>query len=189
MSTKEMECLMKKILSSLLLTLILVTPVHAFDSTKEYFFHGEKFDLSKAPFEFKRLFDKDLGTTFRILDWIPEEVPRNVSIYVDLDGDNKADIIFANPLLQVLDYEFCNESEAKQGLLKCQTIQIHSDLIKFVPYPSPKVYIVFKEWFLYRYIIDGKSTDWSSGLHEDKRIANTEWLEQHLKNLRELGRP
>jgi len=174
----------------LILLLMMCLPfVYGFDSSKEYYFHGKKLNLKKAPFAFEKLFDKDLGVKFRILDWIPEEVPRNVSIYVDLDGDNKADIIFANPLLQVLDYKLCDESEFKKKLLRCENIQIYSDLIKFIPYPSPKIYIVFKEWFLYRYIIDGKSTDWDSGMHDNHKITNVEELEEHLKNLQQWGGP
>ena len=150
-----------------------IDPSYGFDSKKKYYFHGVQLKLSEPPCEFNRLFDRDIGVPIKFLDWIPEEIPRNVSFYVDVDGDNKADIIFANPLIEVIDYKFCTESETREGLLKCRIFQVHPTVVKLVPYPSPKIYIVLKRWTLYRYVIDGIPTAWSSGLRTSKRSSCT----------------
>ena len=54
-----------------------------------------------------------------------------------------------------------------------------------VAYPTPKVYVILKEWVLYRYVIDGKVGPWLSGL----RSTNINWFEEHLNNLQEWGGP
>tara|TARA_Y100000590_G_scaffold93807_5_gene106348 strand:+ start:11608 stop:12150 length:543 start_codon:yes stop_codon:yes gene_type:complete len=180
---------MKKIILGIWITLTAITnladPSYGFDSKKKYYFHGNELDFSQPPCEFSKILEPDPRYPIKIVAWIPEEVPRNISFYVDFDGDKKADIIFALPLIQVLDYQFCNEIEVKQDLLKCKIFQIYPDLIKVVAYPTPKVYVILKEWVLYRYVIDGKVGPWLSGL----RSTNINWFEEHLNNLQEWGGP
>jgi len=166
----------------------LADPSYGFDSKKKYYFHGRELDFSQPPCEFSKILKPDpkLPNPVKILAWIPEEVPRNVSFYVDFDGDRKPDIIFALPLIQVLDYQFCNDVEAKQDLLKCKIFQVYPDLIKVVAYPTPKVYVILKEWILYRYVIDGKAGPWLSGLRPSNNIH---WIEEHIFHIQEWGGP
>ena len=185
---------MKKIIKIVLGFLLGITvltnwidPSYGFDSKKTYYFHGRQLDFSEPPCEFSKILEPDprFPIPIKIVRWEPEEIPRNVSFYVDFDGDENADIIFALPFIQVMDYQFCSREEVKLNLLKCKIFQVYPDLIKVVAYPTPKVYVIVKRWILYRYVIDGKRGPWLSGL----RIDKVDGFEEHLNNLLEWGGP
>jgi len=84
-------------------------------------------------------------TLDKLIDWIPEEVPRTVSFYFDTDNDGKFDIKIAYSLIEAF--------PCKKNCVN--TITDNGDHWIL---PAPGInYFVVKKWILYRYDDD---EDW-----------------------------
>jgi|TARA_B110000438_G_C15808038_1_gene648349 hypothetical protein len=105
-------------------------------------------------------------TLDKLIDWVPEEVPRTVSFYFDTDGDGKFDIKIAYSLIEAFP---CR----KNCVSKITDNGDHWLL------PAPGInYYVIKKWTLYRYAADD---DWRGGTKTNKWIFKNpfydDWLE------------
>ena len=90
-------------------------------------------------------------TLDKLIDWVPEEVPRTVSFYFDTDGDGKFDIKIAYSLIEAF---ACKENCVRK------IIDNGDHWILPAPGINPKTgvnYFVIKKWILYRYFGD---EDW-----------------------------
>jgi len=87
----------------------------------------------------------DIPKTNEIIDWVPEEIPRTVSFYIDTDGDGLFDIKIAYSLIEA----YACKQNCVRGIVDNGDHWI---------LPAPGVnYYVIKKWILYRYAGD---EDW-----------------------------
>ena len=84
-------------------------------------------------------------TLDKLIDWVPEEIPRTVSFYFDTDADGKFDIKIAYSLIEAY--------ACKQN---CVRRIIDNGDQWILPAPGVNYYVV-KRWILYRYVDD---EDW-----------------------------
>ena len=105
----------------------------------------------------------DLPETNEIIDWVPEEIPRTVSFYIDTDGDGQFDIKIAYSLIEA----YACKQNCVRGIVDNGDHWI---------LPAPGVnYYVIKKWILYRYVGDkewrgiNKTQEWifKYPYHED----------------------
>ena len=81
----------------------------------------------------------------KLIDWVPEEVPRTVSFYFDTDADGKFDIKIAYSLIEA----YACKQNCVRGIVDNGDHWI---------LPAPGVnYYVIKRWIVYRYVDD---EDW-----------------------------
>ena len=101
----------------------------------------------------------------KLLNWVPEEVPRTVSFYFDIDGDGKFDLKIAYSLIEAYP---CNK--------KTNCVSKITDKGDHWLLPAPGInYYVVKKWIVYRYVNDDdwrgekKTNEWifEYPLHED----------------------
>ena len=88
--------------------------------------------------------EPEIPTINEIIDWVPEEVPRTVSFYIDTDGDGQFDIKIAYSLIEAY--------ACKQN---CVRRIIDNGDHWILPAPGVNYYVV-KRWILYRYVNDEK---------------------------------
>ena len=82
----------------------------------------------------------------KLLDWVPEEVPRTVSFYFDINGDGKFDLKIAYSLIEAYP---CNKTNCVSRII---------DKGDHWVLPAPGInYYVIKKWIMYRYVND---VDW-----------------------------
>ena len=81
-------------------------------------------------------------TLDKLIDWVPEEVPRTVSFYFDTDADGKFDIKIAYSLI-----------EAYACKNNCVRIIIDNGDHWILPAPGVNYYVI-KKWIVYRYVND-----------------------------------
>jgi hypothetical protein len=86
-------------------------------------------------------------TLDKLIDWVPEEVPRTVSFYFDTDADGKFDIKIAYSLIEA----YACKQNCVRGIIDNGDHWI-------LPAPGVNYYVV-KRWILYRYVDD---EDWRS---------------------------
>ena len=86
-------------------------------------------------------------TLDKLIDWVPEEVPRTVSFYFDTDADGKFDIKIAYSLIEA----YACKQNCVRGIVDNGDHWI-------LPAPGVNYYVV-KRWILYRYVDD---EDWRS---------------------------
>ena len=86
--------------------------------------------------------EPEIPTINEIIDWVPEEVPRTVSFYIDTDGDGQFDIKIAYSLIEAY--------ACKQN---CVRRIIDNGDHWILPAPGVNYYVV-KKWILYRYVGD-----------------------------------
>ena len=108
----------------------------------------------------------DVPKTNEIIDWVPEEVPRTVTFYIDADGDGFVDIKIAYSLIEAF--------PCKQNCVSEITDNGDHWIL-----PAPGInYYVIKEWILYRYADD---KDWRFPYKTNEWIFkypyNDDWLE------------
>ena len=102
-------------------------------------------------------------TLDKLIDWVPEEVPRTVSFYFDTDEDGKFDIKIAYSLIEAY--------ACKQN---CVRRIIDNGDHWILPAPGVNYYVI-KKWILYRYVGDkewrgiNKTQEWifKYPYHED----------------------
>ena len=78
----------------------------------------------------------------KLIDWVPEEVPRTVSFYFDTNEDGKFDIKIAYSLIEAF--------ACKQN---CVRRIIDNGDHWILPAPGVNYYVI-KKWILYRYVDD-----------------------------------
>ena len=84
-------------------------------------------------------------TLDKLIDWVPEEVPRTVSFYFDTDADGQFDIKIAYSLIEA----YACKQNCVRGIVDNGDHWI-------LPAPGVNYYVV-KRWILYRYVDD---EDW-----------------------------
>ena len=87
----------------------------------------------------------------KLIEWIPEEVPRTVSFYFDTDGDGVSDLIVAYSYIE--SYECGNTC-----MIEIQIFDDHWILVTPTDV-NPYSYYVLKKWTYWRYT---KDKDWNS---------------------------
>ena len=106
-------------------------------------------------------------TLDKLIDWVPEEVPRTVSFYFDTDADGQFDIKIAYSLIEA----YACKQNCVRGIIDNGDHWI---------LPAPGVnYYVIKRWILYRYVND---EDWR-GLDKTQQWIykypyNDDWLRE-----------
>ena len=81
----------------------------------------------------------------KLIEWVPEEVPRTVSFYFDTDGDGMFDLKIAYSLIEAF---ACKEN--------CVRRIIDNGDHWILPAPGVNYYVI-KKWIVYRYFGD---EDW-----------------------------
>ena len=81
-------------------------------------------------------------TLDKLIDWVPEEVPRTVSFYFDTDADGQFDIKIAYSLI-----------EAYACKNNCVRRIIDNGDHWILPAPGVNYYVI-KKWIVYRYVND-----------------------------------
>ena len=97
-------------------------------------------------------------TLDKLIEWVPEEVPRTVSFYFDTDGDGMFDLKIAYSLIEAF---------------ACKQNCVHRivDNGDHWILPAPGVnYFVIKKWIVYRYVGD---EDWR-GINK-----TNQWIFKH----------
>ena len=84
-------------------------------------------------------------TLDKLIEWVPEEVPRTVSFYFDTDGDGMFDLKIAYSLIEAF---ACKEN--------CVHRIIDNGDHWILPAPGVNYYVI-KKWIVYRYFGD---EDW-----------------------------
>ena len=108
-----------------------------------------------------------IPTLNEIIDWVPEQVPRTVSFYIDTDADGRFDVIIAYSLIEAF--------ACKQN---CVRRIIDNGDHWILPAPGVNYYVI-KKWILYRYVGDeewrglDKTQEW---VH--KYPYNDDWLRE-----------
>ena len=103
----------------------------------------------------------------KLIDWVPEEVPRTVSFYFDTDADGKFDIKIAYSLIEAF--------PCRKNCVSRITDKGDHWLL-----PAPGInYYVIKEWVLYRYVDD---EDWRYPYKTQQWVYkypyNDDWLRE-----------
>ena len=105
-------------------------------------------------------------TLDKLIDWVPEEVPRTVSFYFDTDADGKFDIKIAYSLIEAFP---CRKN--------CVSRIMDNGDHWLLPAPGINYYVI-KKWIVYRYVDD---EDWRGEYKTQQWIYkypyNDEWLE------------
>ena len=101
----------------------------------------------------------------KLIDWVPEEVPRTVSFYFDTDADGKFDIKIAYSLIEAF--------PCKKNCVRTLTDNGDHWIL-----PAPGInYFVVKRWILYRYDND---EEWrgnkKTNMFVYKYPYNDDWL-------------
>jgi hypothetical protein len=109
----------------------------------------------------------------KLIEWIPEEVPRTVSFYFDTDGDGVSDLIVAYSLIE--SYECGNKCD-----VEIQTFADHWILVTPTDI-HPYSYYVIKRWTYWR---NSKREDWKSVGKTSGSVykykTNEEWYENEF---------
>ena len=108
-------------------------------------------------------------TLDKLIEWVPEEVPRTVSFYFDTDGDGMFDLKIAYSLIEAF---ACKEN--------CVRRIIDNGDHWILPAPGVN-YFVIKKWIVYRYFGD---EDWRGVEKTNQYIfENPYWSEQKFKKV------
>jgi len=111
----------------------------------------------------------DLPETDEIIEWVPEEIPRTVTFYIDADGDGTVDIKIAYSLIEAFP---CR----KNCVNKITDNGDHWLL------PAPGInYYVIKKWIMYKI---GNDENWRTDIKTNEWVFeypyNDDWLEHRF---------
>ena len=124
--------------------------------------------------EFEKEFEEP--SMDKLVEWIPEEVPRTVSFYFDTDGDGVSDLIVAYSYIE--SYECGNNCS-----IEIQTFTDHWILVTPTDV-NPYSYYVLKRWTYWRYT---KQDYWKSIRKTNGTVykykTNEEWYDNKFKKL------
>jgi hypothetical protein len=114
----------------------------------------------------------DLPETNAIIEWVPEEIPRTVTFYIDADGDGSVDIKIAYSLI-----------EAYPCKKNCVSRITDNGDHWLLPAPGINYYVV-KKWIMYKI---GNDRDWRYPYKTSewmfKYQYNADWLEHKFYKL------
>ena len=109
-------------------------------------------------------------TLDKLIEWVPEEVPRTVSFYFDTDGDGMFDLKIAYSLIEAF---ACQQN--------CVRRIIDNGDHWILPAPGVN-YFVIKKWIVYRYFGD---EDWRGVEKTNQNIFenqyNKDWYKHEFK--------
>ena len=109
-------------------------------------------------------------TLDKLIEWVPEEVPRTVSFYFDTDGDGMFDLKIAYSLIEAF---ACQQN--------CVRRIIDKGDHWILPAPGVNYYVV-KKWIVYRYFGD---EDWRGVEKTNQYIFenqyNKDWYKHEFK--------
>ena len=123
---------------------------------------------------FKKEFEEP--SVDQMVEWIPEEVPRTVSIYFDTNGDGVYDLIIAYHLIEAY---ACKES----CTVEVTEFDDHWVLVSSIG-SNPYSYFVIKKWSLWK---TSRHEDWQSisktsqGVYKYKKYED--WYEDGFLKL------
>tara|TARA_Y100001960_G_scaffold302921_1_gene354468 strand:- start:63 stop:581 length:519 start_codon:yes stop_codon:yes gene_type:complete len=112
-------------------------------------------------------FDKPFQepTIDKLVEWVPEQIPRTVSFYFDTDGDGVSDIIIAYYLIEAY---ACKE----KCTIKLREFEDHWILVSSIN-NNPYSYYIIKKWSMWR---KSEKEDWRS---VEKTSANLYKYKKH----------
>jgi len=124
--------------------------------------------------EFKKEFEEP--SVDQMVEWIPEEVPRTVSMYFDTNGDGVYDLIVAYHLIEAY---ACKES----CTVEVTEFDDHWVLVSSIG-SNPYSYFVIKKWSVWK---NTKDEDWrsveKSSQQAHKYKTYEEWYENEFLKL------
>ena len=107
----------------------------------------------------------------QMVEWIPEEVPRTVSIYFDTDGDDIYDLIVAYHLIEAYACkEFCT--------IEVTEFDDHWILVSSIG-SNPYSYYIIKKWSLWK---TSKHEDWQSVKKTSEKVYKYKTYEDWYDN-------
>ena len=111
-------------------------------------------------------------TLDKLIEWVPEEVPRTVSFYFDTDGDGMFDLKIAYSLIEAF--------ACKQN---CVRRIVDNGDHWILPAPGVNYYVI-KKWIVYRYFGDEgwRGIDKTSGFIFEYKTQK-EWYEDRFLKL------
>ena len=110
-------------------------------------------------------------TTEQMVEWIPEEVPRTVSMYFDTTGDGVFDLIIAYHLIEAYACkEFCS--------IEVTEFDDHWILVSSIG-SNPYSYFVIKKWTLWK---TSKHEDWQGVKKTSDKVYKYKKYDDWYKN-------
>ena len=107
----------------------------------------------------------------KMVEWIPEEVPRTVSFYFDTNGDEIIDLIIAYHLIEAY---ACKE----HCKVEITTFNDHWILVSSIGH-NPYSYYVIKEWTLWR---TDTTEDWQGVKKSSEKVYKYKTYEDWYNN-------
>lgn len=95
-----------------------------------------------------------------MVGWEVNEVPANLSIYYDTDGDKEADIAFAHPIMATNTGVHCGAKVEEDEFYW---------VISSCPQEHATDYFVFKQWVLFKYVGEA----WQAPFYSSKDYERT----------------
>ncbi len=135
-----------------LLFLLLTGFVHAddYDDSKYFVFDDfRSIELLAVIDNFDKQFEEP--TIDKLVQWVPEQIPRTVSFYFDTDGDGVSDIIIAYNLIEA----YACKEKCNIGL---RDFNDHWILVSSIN-NNPYSYYIVKKWSMWR---KSEKEDWRS---------------------------
>ena len=117
------------------------------------------------------------------LGWNVNEVPSNVTVYYDVNGDKKPDVVFAHPILFVNIGVYCDVK---------RTVDEQYWMFSTCPADHAADYFVTRQWALYKFIgggwhrvfqhVDKYERDRTCRIQQDKQGAGNQDLQGEGKS-------
>ncbi len=111
----------------------------------------------------------DLPETNAIIEWVPEEIPRTVTFYIDADGDGNVDIKIAYSLIEAFP---CRKN--------CVSRITDNGDHWLLPAPGINYYVI-KKWIMYKI---GNDENWRYPYKTNEWVFeypyNDDWLEHRF---------
>ena len=95
-----------------------------------------------------------------LVNWEANEIPANLTLYYDTDGDKEADIAFAHPIMATNLGVSCNAKVVEDEFYM---------VISTCPSEHATDYFVFKQWTLYKYVGEA----WQAPFYSSKDYERT----------------